>query len=121
MAEYGQLDPLLQRRSAASGLVIYRSTEISQLANLLVFADNPSGEIFYVQADALPNGGQDAIRRILLNDSGTSKTLLQLIQETNRAQGGSPATRADLRFGTGAEGQVFLLNKADGTIRLLVP
>ena len=121
VAEYGQLDPLLQRSSAASGLVIYRSTEISQLANLLVFADNPSGEIFYVQADALPNGGQDAIRRILLNDSGTSKTLLQLIQETNRAQGGSPATRADLRFGTGAEGQVFLLNKADSTIRLLVP
>ena len=121
VVEYGQLDPLFQPRSAASGLVLYRSMEISQLANLLVFADNPSGEIFYVPADALPDGGQDAIRRILLNDGGTSKTLLQLIQEMNRAQGRPPATRAELRFGMGSEGQVFLLNKADGTIRLLVP
>ena len=44
--------------------------EIPQLSNLLIFGDNPSGEIFYVSADKLPNGGQDAIRRILFNDKG---------------------------------------------------
>ena len=121
VAEWGQLDPLLQPQSAASGLHVYRDGAIPQLANLVLFADQPSGEIFYIQADDLPNGGQDAIRRILLNDGGRAKTLLQVIQEKNADQGRSPASRADLRFGPGPDGQVFLLNKYDGIIRLLVP
>ena len=29
--------------------------------------------------------------------------------------------RADLRMGVGPNGQIFVLNKRDGTIRLLVP
>ena len=29
--------------------------------------------------------------------------------------------RADLRMGVGPKGQLFVLNKHDGTIRLLVP
>ena len=120
MAEYGQEDPLLQRSSAATGLHVYRSDAIPELANLVLFGDNPSGEVFYVSADLLPSGGQQAIRRILLNDSGDSKTLLQVIQEKNREQGRSPASRADLRFGSGPDGQVFLLNKRDGVIRLIV-
>ena len=121
VAEYGQLDPLLQPQSAASGLHVYRDDAIPQLANLVLFGDQPSGEIFYIQADDLPNGGQDSIRRILLNEAGEAKTLLQVIQEKNADQGKSPASRADLRFGPGPEGQVFLLNKYDGIIRLLVP
>ena len=59
IAEWGQTDPLLQRNSAASGLVVYRGTQIPQLANLVIFTDMPSGEIFYVNADKLPDGGQD--------------------------------------------------------------
>ena len=121
VVEYGQLDPLLQRSSAATGVVVYRHDAIPQLENLVLFGDNPSGEVFYVDADQLPSGGQDAIRRILFNDNEASKTLLQLIQEKNIEQGKSPATRADLRFGTGPDSQIFLLNKRDGTIRLLVP
>ena len=121
VAEYGQVDPLLQPSAAATGVVVYRQSAIPQLANLLLFGDNPSGEVFYVSADQLPSGGQDAIRRILFNSDGEAKTLLQLIHEKNREQGRSPATRADLRFGTGPDGQVFVLNKRDGVIRLLVP
>ena len=121
VVEYGQLDPLLQRSSAATGVVVYRHDAIPQLENLVLFGDNPSGEVFYVHADQLPSGGQDAIRRILFNDNEASKTLLQLIQEKNIEQGKSPARRADLRFGTGPDSQIFLLNKRDGTIRLLVP
>ena len=55
VAEYGQLDPLLQRQSAATGVHVYRSEAIPQ------------------------------------------------------------------RFGSGPDGQVLLLNKRDGVIRLLVP
>ena len=121
VVEWGQIDPLLQPQSAASGLLVYRDDAIPQLKDLVIFGDQPSGELFYISADDLPDGGQDAIRRILFNDGGQAKTLLQLIQEKNDEQGREPATRADLRFGTGPGEQVFLLNKYDGIVRLLVP
>jgi hypothetical protein len=121
IVEYGQADPLLQSSSAVTMGYVYRGTAIPQLRNLLIFGDNPSGEIFYVNADALPKGGQDPIRRVLLDDKGTAKTLLAVIREKNAAQNRTAATRADLRFGLGPDGQVLLLNKRDGTIRLLVP
>jgi hypothetical protein len=121
IVEFGQIDPLLQPSSAAIGGSVYRQKTIPQLANLLLFGDNPSGEIFYVNADDLPQGGQDPIRRVLFTDKGESKTLLQLIKEKNVAQGKPPATRADLRFGEGPNGQIFILNKRDGVIRLIVP
>ncbi len=120
VVEFDHRDPLFQR-AAVTGVVVYRQTAIRQLQNLLIFGDNPSGQIFYVNADKLPNGGQAAIRQILFNDKGTRKTLLQLIVEKNTAQGKEPAARADLRFGEGPQGQVFVLNKRDGVIRLLVP
>jgi len=118
--QFDHTDPIL-RRPAITGVYVYRQTAIKQLTNKLIFGDNPSGEIFHVDADNLPRGGQDSIRRILFNDKGTSKTLLQLIQEKNTSQGKSPAARADLRLGLGPQGQVFVLNKRDGTIRQIVP
>jgi glucose/arabinose dehydrogenase len=121
VAEWDHADPLLTNRSAATGVVVYRGTAIPQLANRLIFGDMPSGEIFHVSADALPNGGQDGIRRILVNDGGASRTLLEIVQAKNAAQGQPPATRTDVRFGLGPDQQIFLLNKADGTIRVLVP
>ena len=121
IVEYGQIDPLLQPQSAVTMGVVYRRKELPQLANLLIFGDNPSGEVFYVSADKLPNGGQDAIRRILFNDKGVTKTLLQLIKDKNVAQGKSPSTRADLRFGEGPNGEIFILNKRDGVIRQITP
>lgn len=121
VAEWDQLDPLMQNNSAASGLIVYRGRELPQLANLVIFTDMPSGEVFYVSADRLPDGGQAPIRRILLNSGGTAKTVLHEIQEKNIAQGKKPATRADLRINGGPGNQVFLLNKADGTIRVLTP
>jgi hypothetical protein len=120
IVEFDHRDPLL-RRPAVTGVVVYRQTAIPALANKLLFGDNPSGEIFYVDADNLPRGGQDPIHRVLLNDEGSAKTFLQIIQEKNAAQGKPPAPRADLRFGYSVDGRVFLLNKRDGVIRVLVP
>jgi hypothetical protein len=120
IVEYGQLDPLLQPQSAVTMGVVYRRKDVPQLSNLLIFGDNPSGEIFHVNADKLPNGGQDAIRRILFNDKGETKTLLKLIQEKNVAQGKPASTRADLRFGEGPSGEIYILNKRDGVIRQLI-
>jgi hypothetical protein len=120
IVEYDHRDPLFQR-AAITGLIIYRRNDVRQLRNLMIFGDNPSGQIFYVDADKLPNGGQAAIRQVLFNDNGTRKTLLQLIGETNTKQKKEPAGRADLRFGEGPRGQIFVLNKRDGIIRLFVP
>jgi hypothetical protein len=120
VAEYDHRDPLFGR-AAVTGVYVSRRTTIRALENLLIFGDNPSGEIFYLNADRLPDGGQREIRRVLFNDQGTRKTLLQLIREKNASQGKDAAPRADLRMGTGPNGQLFVLNKRDGVIRLLVP
>ncbi|MGJ8689654.1 MAG: PQQ-dependent sugar dehydrogenase [Gammaproteobacteria bacterium] len=121
VAEFDHTDPLFQRQVAVTGIVINRSDSIPALTNKVIFGDNPSGELLYIDADAQNNGGQAAIRRIMLNDAGTAKTFLQVIQETNTANGKDPASRADLRFGYGPDNQIYLLNKHDGVIRLLVP
>lgn len=121
VAEYDHDDPLLIGRAAITGVVAYRSDAIPQLNGRLLFADYPSGEIFHVSADDLPEGGEEAIRRVLLrDDDGAERTFLELIQARNRAQGREPASRTDIRFATGPSGRLFLLNKHDGVIRELV-
>jgi hypothetical protein len=57
----------------------------------------------------------------MFNDKGTSKTLLQLIREKNAAAGKPAAPRVDLRLGVGPQGQLFVMNKRDGIIRVIVP
>jgi len=121
IAEYGQLDPLLQSRSAAGGVIVYREDKIPQLQGRVLFSDFPQGEIFHLSADDLPEGGQDGLRRVLLRDGAQVKRLLQLVAETTVLQGLEPAVRVDLRFGTGPDGRVFLMNKQDGIIREVVP
>jgi hypothetical protein len=123
IAEYDQTDPVLGPRVAVTGLAVYRESEIPELAGRILWGDLPSGEMFSVPADHLPYGGQSAIRRVLFRGEGGGEatTLLALIRERNAAQGRSRAERADLRFYPGNEGRVYLLNKWDGVIRVLVP
>ncbi|MEE2636207.1 MAG: PQQ-dependent sugar dehydrogenase [Acidobacteriota bacterium] len=121
IAEYGQLDPILQSRSAAGGALVYRDDAIPQLRGRILFADFPQGEIFHLPADDLPGGGQAAIRRVLLRDGTGVKTFIQVVAEKTVEQGREPAVRADLRFGRGPEGRLFLMNKHDGVIREVVP
>jgi hypothetical protein len=120
IVEFDHRDPLFGNNVAVTGIVVYRGTAVPQLSNKVVFGDNPSGEVFYIDADRLPNGGQDPLRRVLFGSGASAKTLLQVIKEKNAAQKRSAADRADLRFGTGPENRVFLLNKQDGTIREIV-
>ena len=123
IVEWDQLDPILLPNNSSSsvGVIVYRSTTIPQLTNRLLFGDMPAGELFHVSADDLPKGGQDAIRRVLFVTApgAAPRTFLEIIQEKNRAQGKTPAPRADLRFDANAAGQIFLLNKADGTLRVI--
>ncbi len=120
VAEYDHRDPLLTR-PAVTGVYVLRQGALRPLLNKLLFGDNPSGEVFYVDADNLPKGGQDPIRRVLFNDGGTQKKLLDLIKEKNAKQGRTAPTRADLRMGLGPNNRFFLLNKRDGVVREIVP
>ena len=104
---------ILQNRGAASGLLIYRDNRVPQLEDTLLFADLVSGEILYVDANDMPSDYQ-SIRRVLFNDGGEGKTLLQLIQENE----GAP--RADTRIDAGPDGRIFVLNKGDSIIREFV-
>jgi hypothetical protein len=123
IVEWGQLDPVLlpSNSSASVGVIVYRSTAVPQLTGRLLFGDMPSGELFHVSADDLPKGGQDPIRRVLFKTAPAAepRTFLQIIQEKTQSQGRNPAARADLRFDANAAGQIFMLNKADGTIRVI--
>jgi glucose/sorbosone dehydrogenase len=121
IVELDHTDPLFpSTRLSATGIYVYREKAIKQLTDMLIFGDNPSGEVFYLNADKLPTGGQ-SFHRVLFNDKGETKTLLDLIKAKNTQQGKTPAPRADLRMGVGPSGQLFMLNKHDGTIRVLVP
>ncbi|MEJ2204419.1 MAG: PQQ-dependent sugar dehydrogenase [Gemmatimonadota bacterium] len=121
VAEYAHGDPLILNRAAVTGVHVYRDDAIPQLRDRVLFGDFPSGEVFHFDADDVPHGGNQGFHRVLFRSGDEVKTFLQLIQEKNLEQGRTPARRADLRFGAGPDGQVFLLNKHDGTIRLLVP
>jgi hypothetical protein len=127
VAEYDRQGPLLGGRSAVTGLEVVRDGTVPELEGRLLFGDLPGGELFHVDADDLPDGGQDAIRRVLFRpaggqgEGGEARPLLELVQEKNRAQGRSPASRVDLRLGAAPGGRIFLLNKHDGTLRLIVP
>ena len=123
VVEYDHRDPLFTTQPAITGVVrLSPERRSSSSPNLMIFGDNPSGEIFYVNADKLPRRrtGRDPPHPASTTRA-RAKTLLQLISEKNAAQGKEPATRADLRFGVGPKGQMFMLNKRDGVIRLLVP
>jgi glucose/arabinose dehydrogenase len=123
VAEWDQQDPVLlpTASGAAIGGLVYRGTGVPQLNGRLLFGDMPSGEIFHVSADNPPRGGQDPIRRVLFTADGntTPRPLLAIVQEKNKAQGKTPAIRTDMRFYASAAGQIFVLNKADGVIRVI--
>ena len=121
IAEFDHTDSVLSNRAAVTGLVVYRAAAIAPLRNRIIFGDMPSGEVLTISADDTQAAGQDHIRRVLFNDQGETKTFLQVIREKNTQQGKQPASRADLRFGTGHDDQLFLLNKADGVIRRVMP
>ncbi len=121
-AEYDHQDPLLGGGAAVTGLEVVRSGRVPEIEDRILFGDLPSGELFAVDADDRPDGGQAALRRVLFDDgSGEPQTLLELIQARNAEQDREQAQRTDLRLGNDGDGNVYLLNKYDDTLRRLAP
>ena len=112
----GLTDPVAEydhgeNRRAVNGGVVYRGGAIPGLEGKYLFGDLNAGEVYFIDADALPDGGQSSIRNlVLIGDDGTMTTTL------NDLVGG----RSDVHFGLGGNGELLLLNKRDGTVRQLV-
>ncbi len=95
---------------------VYRGRTLPGLEGMLLFGDIPSGRIFYVDADHSAEGGTAPALELRLIDGGKETSFLDVL----RAAGGKQIGRTDLRFGSDAQGEIYLLNKQDGVIRRLV-
>jgi hypothetical protein len=69
-------------------------------------------------ADRRARSSRSAVQRAAI--TGVYVYRQTAVREKDAAQGKPPARRADLQFGVGPDGQIFVLNKRDGVIRLLV-
>lgn len=94
---------------AIAGGQIYRGDVWPELNGKLIFGDIANGRVFYVDADNLTLGSQATIQELRLEKT-VERSLLSIMGDS----------RADLRFGIGEDGQVYLTTKRDGWIRRMV-
>ena len=82
-----------------------------------IFGDLRSGRVFHAPVSTLDGSGQEAFEVLRLVDDADSveKSLLEMIGGV-----GTPAPRADLRFGLDDAGRIYLLTKRDGSVRRFV-
>lgn len=103
---------------------VYRGTGIPELDGLLIAGDNPKGIIYTldVDSDPLDGGGEGWTELIPVNmATGQERRLISLINAERASLGLGSTGRADLRFSVNTPGEVFVLNKQDGVLRMLVP
>jgi len=114
---------------AIAGGFVYRGTRVPALAGKLVFGDITTGRVWYAE-----------LKDVLAADDGDPKTLAPLheldaglrtlVEETFRARGGQGEAlpgaaavagrgRVDIRFAEDAAGDLYILSKSDGMIRLV--
>jgi mono/diheme cytochrome c family protein len=115
---------------AVAGGFVYRGRRIPALRGKLVLGDISTGRIWYAD-----------LAEVLAADDGNPATLAQLhemdaglrriVEDTYRARGGrgeslpgaaavSGRGRVDMRFAEDADGELYILTKADGMIRRIV-
>jgi hypothetical protein len=93
---------------AISGGFVYRGHDVPQLRGKYVFTDLVDGRIFYTEASEMRRGGPMAqIHQLMVYTSDGERTTMQELA-------GDP--RVDLRFGRDAEGELYLLAKANGKV-----
>jgi glucose/arabinose dehydrogenase len=94
--------------SALVGGFVYRGNRLPALLGKYVFGDIVSGQIYYVDARDLEMGGADSkVQQATLIDSNHADRMFEYF---------SGRSRADLRFGMDANGEMYVLSKANGSI-----
>jgi len=97
---------------AVSGGLVHRG-DLTGLQGKYLFADLVEGRVFYTDTDEMVDGGstEAQMHEVALYDTdGTRKRMTDFVGDG----------RVDLRFGTDAEDNLYLLTKADGKIYKVV-
>jgi glucose/arabinose dehydrogenase len=95
---------------AISGGFVYRGKLVPQLNDKYIFGDIVTGRLFYVESDKLMPGQQAPILELGLRMNGQETNLRELTDNN----------RVDLRFGMGAEEELYIFTKADGKVWKIV-
>lgn len=91
---------------AISGGYEYWGKTIAPLKGKFMFGDIPSGRLFYINMDDIQQGKQAVIQEWGITIKKIPKTLKQACG----------SDRVDLRFGRDAQGELYVLTKADGRL-----
>jgi glucose/arabinose dehydrogenase len=99
---------------AVAGGFVYRGRNLPALRGKYVFGDIVDGRVLYTVADEMRRGaGLAPIHRLALFDAAGNPVRMQDLSAPGAP--GNPE-RVDLRFGTDAAGELYLLAKANGKI-----
>jgi hypothetical protein len=99
---------------AVAGGFVYRGRDLPALRGKYVFGDLVDGRVFYTQADEMRRGaGLATIHRFALFNAAGNPVRMQDLSGPGAP--GNPE-RVDLRFGTDAAGELYILAKANGKI-----
>jgi Glucose / Sorbosone dehydrogenase len=99
---------------AVAGGFVYRGQNLPALRGKYVFGDLVDGRVFYTEADQMRRGtGLAPIHRLALFDAAGKPVRMQDLSGPGAP--GNPE-RVDLRFGTDAAGELYILAKANGKI-----
>ena len=96
----------------------YQGDSIPVLKGKYVFADITRGRLFTIDTADLQPGDPAPVEELRLVFDGQERDLIDVVGFANTYHGG---VRADLRLGTDAHGEIYLLTKGDGWIRKLAP
>ncbi|GAA2715540.1 PQQ-dependent sugar dehydrogenase [Micromonospora olivasterospora] len=99
---------------AVAGGFVYRGHDLPALRGKYVFGDLVDGRVLYTEANEMRRGaGLAPIHRLALFDAAGNAVRMQDLSGPGAP--GDPA-RVDLRFGTDAAGELYLLAKANGKV-----
>ncbi len=97
-----------------AGGFVYRGTDVPALRGKYVFGDLVDGRVLYTEANEMRRGRAPAtIHRLALFTSAGQSVRMQELSGPGAP--GDP-NRVDLRFGTDAQGELYILAKANGKI-----
>ncbi len=94
---------------AIGGGFVYRGGQVPKLFGKYLFVDLVDGRVFYTESGDMRRGGPRApLHSLMLYDGATGNRV------TAQQLAGNP--RVDLRFGQDANGELYLLSKANGKV-----
>ncbi|GAB2554745.1 PQQ-dependent sugar dehydrogenase [Spirosoma areae] len=113
-ATYGYSYPVAQfdhdEGNAIMGGFEYTGSQVPQLQGKYIFGEIVRGRVFYVNLKEIKEGSQATIHEFPLRIDGKQTTLKELSKDT----------KADLRIGQDAFGEMYLFTKPDGMMYKIV-